>query len=141
MDSIRGLNNNSDDSDRENEETLDKDATKTKKKRGDGKIYYFSEKYKSLELAKKAVEEEDTWSWRAKKVEKLVTKHYYRCNKVKQRCPRQCSTGLVLILKAESQEVELQRLSARSEEETWKATSCCCCSLSPETIYFLTRGP
>ena len=44
-----------------------------------------------------------------KKVEKNITKHYYRCNKVKQRSPRQCSTGLVLILKAQSQEVELHR--------------------------------
>ena len=38
-----------------------------------------------------------------------INKHYHRSNKVKQRCPRQCSSGLVLILKAESQEVELHR--------------------------------
>jgi hypothetical protein len=45
----------------------------------------------------------------AKQVEKNITKQYYRCNKVKQRCPRQFSTVLVLILKGESQEVELDR--------------------------------
>ena len=108
MASMIGLNNNSD-SDSENIGTQDKEATITKKKRGEGKTYFFSETFASLELAKKAVEEEGTWSWKAKKVEKNITKQYYRCNKVKQRCPRQCSTGLVLILKAESQEVELHR--------------------------------
>jgi hypothetical protein len=109
MESMRGLIKNSDDSDNENVGTQDKEATITKKKRGEGKTYFFSEKFASLELAKKAVEEEETWSWKAKKVEKNITKQYYRCNKVKQRCPRQCSTGLVLILKGESQEVELHR--------------------------------
>ena len=102
------LNNNSDDSDSENVGNRD-EVTITKKKRGEGKTYFFSETFASLELAKKAVEEEGAWSWKAKKVEKNITKQYYRCNKVKQRCPRQCSTGLVLILKAESQEVELHR--------------------------------
>ena len=108
MASMIGLNNNSDDSDSENVGNRD-EVTITKKKRGEGKTYFFSETFASLELAKKAVEEEETWSWKAKKVEKNITKHYYRCNKVKQRSPRQCSTGLVLILKAESQEVELHR--------------------------------
>ena len=37
------------------------------------------------------------------------SKIFYRCNKVVQRNPIQCSTGLVLILKADSQEVEVHR--------------------------------
>ncbi len=57
------------------------------------------ETFASLALAKKAVEEEETWSWKAKKVEKNINKHYYRCNKVGQSCPRQSLTELVLILK------------------------------------------
>ena len=57
-----GLNNNSD-SDSENIGTQDKEATITKKQRGEGKTYFFSETFASLELAKKAVEEEGTWSW------------------------------------------------------------------------------
>ena len=70
MASMIGLNNNSYDSESENVETQDKEATITKKKRGEGKTYFFSETFASLELAKKAVEEEETWSWKAKKVEK-----------------------------------------------------------------------
>jgi len=49
---------------------------------------------------------------RLKKLEgekNIVLKQYYRCNKVKQRCLRQFLTGLAFILKAESQEVELDR--------------------------------
>ena len=92
-----GLNNNSDDSESENVETQDKEATVTIKKRGKAKTYFFSETFASLELAKKSVEEEETWSWKAKKVEKNITKQYYRCNKVKQRCPRQCSKIVRLV--------------------------------------------
>ena len=75
MASMIGLNNNSDDSDSENVGNRD-EVTITKKKRGEGKTYFFSETFASLELAKKAVEEEETWSWKAKKVEKNITKHY-----------------------------------------------------------------
>ena len=52
MASMIGLNNNSD-SDSENIGTQDKEATITKKKRGEGKTYFFSETFASLELAKK----------------------------------------------------------------------------------------
>ena len=60
-------------------------------------------------MAKKALDEEETWSWKSKKVEKIQTKHIYRCNKVTQRSEKQCSTGVVLVLMAESQEVEMHR--------------------------------
>ena len=104
-----GLNNNSDDSDSENVVTQDEEVTKIKKKERSRKNLLFFRDICFSWVGKKSSWKEETWSWKAKKVEKNINKHYYRCNKVKQRSPRQCSTGLVLILKAESQEVELHR--------------------------------
>ena len=92
--------------------TIEEDTTtKKKKNRGHSKEYFLAETFPSLELAKAAIESEGTWSLKNKSSLKKTqeSKIFYRCNKVVQRNPIQCSTGLVLILKADSQEVEVHR--------------------------------
>ena len=91
--------------------TSSNDKTQSKNQGDDGKKYYFAEKFPSLEIAQKAIEEQDTWPYKATQIPKKTEekKLFYQCNKVTQRCKVQCSTGAVLILSAESQEVELHK--------------------------------
>jgi len=71
MASMIGLNNNSD-SDSENIGTQDKEATITKKKRGEGKTYFFSETFASIELAKKQLKRKEHGHGRLKKLKKTL---------------------------------------------------------------------
>ena len=48
---------------------------RTKKNRGDGTKYFFSESFASLELAKKAINEEDSWAYKCKKDENCTDKN------------------------------------------------------------------
>ena len=106
-----GLSNNSD------EETVEEFSISTqsesiyKENRGDVKKYFFSETFASLELAKKAINEEDSCAYKCKKEEKKTgqTKIFYRCKKMTQLNPIQCSTGALLILKSKSHEVEIHK--------------------------------
>ena len=45
-----------------------------------------------------------------KKMKTVQTKIFYRCKKVSQRNPIQCSTSALLILKSENQEVEIHKI-------------------------------
>ena len=92
--------------------TIEEDTTtKKKKNRGHSKEYFLAETFPSQDLAKATIESEGTWSLKNKSSMKKTqeSKIFFRCNKVVQRNPIQCSTGLVLILKANSQEVEVHR--------------------------------
>ena len=115
----------------------DDDVTDNRKFRGAAKRYEFQQEYATigknhvilqllndafyeknsknlnilLELAEKAIEEENTWSLKAKKYEKKTKtkKIFYRCNKVLQRAKIQCSTGLVIIFPPDKTTVEIHR--------------------------------
>jgi glucan-binding YG repeat protein len=68
--SIISLKNNSDDSTEESVEENLVNTTKTKQKRSVGKKYYYEKTCLSLKLAKKDIEEEESWSLTVKKNEK-----------------------------------------------------------------------
>jgi hypothetical protein len=83
-------------------------VTKTKKKRGESKVYNEYEIYETKEEAEAVIAREKIWSKRNKKTTLEGVKQFYRCNKPPSRA-EQCATGLYLLYHAENQRVSIYR--------------------------------
>ena len=88
--SLLGIDNNSDESLSKNNVNSDSEGSnqgKKRKARGKAKVYCFEQTYETLELAQKALSDEEIWTLSGKKFEKIKKSNnlFYRCNRVLQR--------------------------------------------------------
>lgn len=92
----------------DNEDTDLADVVQPKKKRREGKIWTFINKFENGKLAEEAVKVESSWSKLRKHQVEEGIKIFYRCNKVKRQGP-QCAAQLYLLFDAVSDDVLMYR--------------------------------